>query len=153
MEVPKPAAPPAPPPRLVILDDEPLNARAYRRLFEGAIEVLDAVEFQEGLSLLAREPAAVVLLEVSLPGPGGVSLAQHLEQHQPEISRRMIVTSAGLSVQTAFRFQFLHGCSFLPKPIDPDLLKREVLRLHPIALAGAAAHIAPAAPAIPPPAA
>jgi len=149
MEAPKAAAPPAPLPRLVVIDEERGDAAEFRRLFVGKIEVVDAADFPAGLALVAREPGAVVLLDVSLPGPDGMSLAQYLEAYQPELARRLIVTTGGAGLRIAFRFRFLHGCPFLPKPIDPDELKREVLRLHPAALALAAADPARAAP-VPP---
>ncbi|NMB76568.1 MAG: response regulator [Myxococcales bacterium] len=114
-------------PVLLVVDDEKLLHRGYARYFRGRVEVHAAHDFETALAHESFSPADAILLEVSVPGPDGKSFAAWLENHRREWFSRLIVTTGGLEMGLAFRLENFHGCPFLPKPIDPDLLLKRVL--------------------------
>lgn len=124
----RPDGSPARLPVLLVVDDEKLLHRGYARYFRGRVEVHAAHDFESALQHEEDSPSDAILLEVSLPGPGGKSFAAWLETHRREWYSRIIVTTGGLDMGLAFRLENFHGCPFFPKPIDPDKLLSQVLR-------------------------
>ena len=64
--------------KILIIDDEPDVHYSFRRLLAGeSLEVLSANNGEEGLRLLAKETADVVLLDVRMSGISGLDTLKH----------------------------------------------------------------------------
>ena len=113
--------------RVLLVDDEP----AFQRLGGGFLrnlghDVLTAGNSEEALSVFARERPDLVLLDLAMP-----------PSMDPEQGLSLIARFSGVPVvvltghadhDLALRAADLGAWDFLPKPIDPDLLRFVVAR-------------------------
>jgi CheY-like chemotaxis protein len=109
-------------PRLLVVDDEPLNIRAISRFLRGLAEVDAADSGMEALTHLALRPYDAILLEVSVPGPDGGCFGDFLKEDPPPWMAKVILTYAGREDLLAQRLALKHGCALLPKPFNPQEL-------------------------------
>jgi hypothetical protein len=71
----------------------------------------------------------VILAEASVLDKDGRAFVHGLEKDHRKWLKRLILASGGRNLGTGFLFQDMHGCPFLYKPIDPEILIRIVERL------------------------
>ena len=85
-----------------------------------------ATEFR---ALLARALPAAVVMDLALPGVDGFALTRELRANPATQAVPVLVVSA--SVRAEDRASALvAGCNaFLPKPVDPEVIVRELNRL------------------------
>lgn len=72
---------------ILLVDDHPVVRSGYRRLFEqaGGIEVLaEANDGEEGYVAYARYQPAVVVMDISMPGLGGLEAARRILMRDPK---------------------------------------------------------------------
>jgi two-component system invasion response regulator UvrY len=90
--------------RVAIIDDHPIVRRGLRDLLseQPDIEVVaEAGGPEEAVSLLAARPCDVVLLDISMPGRGGLELLAELLQEWPRL--RVLIVSTHAESQYAVR--------------------------------------------------
>jgi DNA-binding NtrC family response regulator len=107
--------------RLLIVDDDedlrPLLAGRFGRL---GWEVTQAASGEAALAEVARTPFDVALLDVNLPGIGGIELLARLKEQQPEVEALML--TAHNSIETAVQAMKHGAYDYLTKPFrGPDL--------------------------------
>ena len=74
------------PPRVVIVDDHGLFRAGVRAELDGLVEVVgDAGTVDEAVDCIARERPDVVLLDVHMPGGGGVEVIRRVGEAQPDM--------------------------------------------------------------------
>ncbi|GAA4937800.1 DNA-binding NarL/FixJ family response regulator [Nonomuraea thailandensis] len=80
--------------RLIIVDDHPIVRDGLRGIFEtGDFEVVgEAADGPEALAVALRTGPDVVLLDLRMPGMGGVEVIRHLRERQPGV-RVLVVTT------------------------------------------------------------
>lgn len=102
--------------RILVVDDEPLSARAIQRLFETrGLEVVTACDGADALARLRADgPYALVLSDVEMPRMNGIEL---LERVRAEIHIPVVLMSGGGIEDLPWRSAD-HGDGFVPKPID-----------------------------------
>lgn len=117
--------------RVAIVDDHDLVRTGIRRILDGAggIEVAgEAASGEEAIRLAREEPVDVVLMDVNMPGMGGL-----------EATRRILASSAGTRIiiltvhaKAPFPTQLLNaGASgYLTKGCASEELIRAIRRVH-----------------------
>lgn len=107
--------PPAPGTRLVLVDDDSALRRALQELLvdAGYAVVGEAGNGVEGLATIARVRPDVVLLDLRMPGLGGVEVARELRQSYPGVRVIMLSANADLGLQSMLAD--LGVCSYLVK--------------------------------------
>ena len=81
-------------PTVLLIDDDNQFRPFYRLALErGGYRVVEAADGLEGLRAYRREPADVVVLDVFLPGLGGLDALCRLRRLDP--AARVVVISAG----------------------------------------------------------
>lgn len=80
-------------PRVMVVDDEPLNVDLLRRTLQRQFEVVEAVSAAEALDWLDRHGGdlAVILCDQLMPGKSGTQLAAEVRERWPAI-RFVLVT-------------------------------------------------------------
>lgn len=110
---------PALPPRVLIVDDHPLNVELARFLLEADGWAVEAAG--DGLSGLARIEQGgldAVLMDIQLPGLDGLSLTQRLRA-QPAHDRLAIIAFTAYAMQGDEARMRAAGCdSYVSKPIE-----------------------------------
>ncbi len=108
---------------VLLVDDDQRVVRAAARVLQSKHKVLIAHDGQEAIDLLSSgSHADVVVMELDLPELDGVELHAWLTEHQPELSKRIVVAT-GAQERTRFR-EFLSSIDVpvLYKPFGIDAL-------------------------------
>jgi len=102
--------------KILIIDDEPGVRESLRFLLEADYQV-DAVPSGEaGLQALLREPVHVVLLDLTMPGMGGLETLARIRDID-EAVEVVIITGYG-SYQSAVDALRLRAFDYITKPLD-----------------------------------
>jgi len=87
-------------PSILIVDDDEAVRRSFTRVLGGAhCRTASAVDGEEALRALARERFDVVLLDLRMPGAGGIAVLKSIKARWPE--SEVVVVTGYPSVDTA----------------------------------------------------
>ncbi len=115
------------PTKVLIIDDEQsLRDGAERILTRMDCQTVKAGSGNEGLKVLEEFPAAIVLLDMKMPGMDGMEVLQHIMEMEREIL--VIVITGYATVETAISAMKKGAYDFIPKPYEPDQLRIVVNR-------------------------
>ena len=117
--------------RLLIADDHPVVREGLRRIVadDPGLEVVgEAVDGDEVLALISRHPTDVVLLDVSMPGPGFLQVLERLRAEHPGI--KVLVLSVHPEEQYAVRALRAGAAGYLTKDHSPEQLIEAIRRVH-----------------------
>ncbi|HEU4641359.1 MAG TPA: HD domain-containing phosphohydrolase [Gemmatimonadaceae bacterium] len=88
--------------RCLVVDDEPRLRQALVRLMRGAgFTCFEAGSGGEALAVLEREPVALVLSDMRMPGMDGTELLHHVRERYPDVAVVMITAVAEVEVAVA----------------------------------------------------
>jgi putative two-component system response regulator len=115
-------------PRILLIDDEP-NIResigAY--LEDNDYEILEAASGREGVDLFLEKNPDCVLVDLRMPGMGGLEVLAELTEKSPE-TPILVVSGTGV-IQDAVGALRLGAWDFVTKPIvDMDILGHAVAK-------------------------
>jgi two-component system, NtrC family, sensor kinase len=121
---PRTSLPPSGPPlRILVIDDEVILIRAYRRLLGRCHEVVASSGGEEALSILASDRNFdVILCDLMMPGTDGVDIYEALERMHPELVERVAFVTGGPTSARAQNFLRRPGIVSLDKPISSAAL-------------------------------
>lgn len=107
--------------RVLVIDDEVPITRAMRRHLRQHHDVTIANDVASALAALADEAYDVILSDVMMPGQDGPTLLATLQRTRPELAKRVVFMSAGLSdpMREVVRAQ---GARLIDKPIAFEAL-------------------------------
>ena len=112
--------------RVLVVDDEPDLRQLYSlNLQEAGHEVLTAANGAEGLGVLKREHADVILVDLMMPVMDGYEFLQHLRKMPEHRRTPAVVVSA---VATGGFSRKVGASGFVAKPFDADELVSVVER-------------------------
>jgi DNA-binding NarL/FixJ family response regulator len=117
--------------RLLIADDHPIVREGLRRIVQDApgLEVVGEVASADELfARLPRLPADIVLLDVSMPGPGFLDMLQRLRSEHPTVA--VLVLSVHPEDQYAVRALRAGASGYLTKDHSPEELTDAIRRVH-----------------------
>lgn len=117
--------------RLLIADDHPIVREGLRRIVQDApgVEVVGEVaNGDELLERLPRLPADIVLLDVTMPGPGFLEVLQRLRSEHPTVA--VLVLSVHPEDQYAVRALRAGASGYLTKDHSPEELTEAIRRVH-----------------------
>ena len=104
--------------RILIVDDEPSIRQSLTGVLEDEGYTCYSVESgEECLLELARQPYAVVLLDVWLPGLDGMETLQQIQEIAETERPEVIIISGHGSIETAVKATKLGAFDFLEKPL------------------------------------
>ena len=118
--------------RILIIDDEPNLRLVFRTTLESAgYQVAEAADGNTGLRKLRTFPADLVLLDLYMPGMGGMDVLERLRGADNPVP--VVIITAHGSIPDAVLAIKLGAIDFLSKPIKPEALRSvvgDVLRRH-----------------------
>lgn len=123
-----------PPLRIAIADDHAVVRTGYRRLLELDGRMRVVAEFADGESAyqwLSANEADVLILDLTMPGRGGLATLQRLRQRLPDL--RVLVFTMHESAELAGQTLRLGAAGYVTKSSAPESL---VLAVHEIAAGG-----------------
>ncbi|MBK8481564.1 MAG: sigma-54-dependent Fis family transcriptional regulator [Proteobacteria bacterium] len=117
----------APELRVLVVDDEPhVRASLASWLREDGYQVQTAESGEQALDRLATTGAAILLIDIQMPGMSGLELQARVRELAP--SATVIVMTAHASVETAVQALKQGAYDFIVKPFDPDEMSRLVAK-------------------------
>ena len=118
--------------KILIVDDEPNVRLMFRTTLEASrYDVSTAVDGEAALKSLEHFPADLVLLDLQMPGMGGMEVLRRLRDAGNDVP--VVIVTAHGSIPDAVDAMKLGAIDFLSKPLTPDVLRRvvsEVIERH-----------------------
>lgn len=121
--------------KILLVDDEvEFRDRLLRRLVRRNVEAIAAGSGEEALTILEANPVDVVVLDVKMPGIGGIETLKKIKRKHPQVE--VIMLTGHASVEVAVQGMEIGAFDYLMKPMDIDELlykaqdayKRKVLQ-------------------------
>lgn len=116
---------------LFVDDEEDLVSTVVERLELRGVDATGAVSGQEALTLIEQQPFDVVLLDVRMPGLGGLDVIKRIKQSHPGLE--VILLSGHGAKEDAETGLRLGAFEYLQKPVD---LEDVIAILHRAAARG-----------------
>jgi CheY-like chemotaxis protein len=114
--------------KVLVVDDEPLVARALQLALAGEFDVDITTSAQEALGwLTAGQTYETILCDVMMPGMTGVELRDSIVAFSPEQAARIVFITGGLLLPHVRQWLDRVPNTCLEKPLDLDGL-RELIR-------------------------
>jgi class 3 adenylate cyclase len=112
---------------VLVVDDDPLNRELLSRWLHREGHSVDlACDGRQALDLVRARPFDLVLLDVVMPGGGGVQALEALKADERLRHLPVVVISACDDLDRAVRCIEGGAEDYLPKPFNPTLLKARV---------------------------
>jgi two-component system phosphate regulon sensor histidine kinase PhoR len=111
---------------LVVDDEQDIRDASERILQRIGYRVRKASRAEEALAALEEEIAAIVLLDLKMPGMDGMEALGHIHRRYPDVL--VIVITGFATVETAIEAMKGGAYDFIPKPFEPDQLRIVVNR-------------------------
>lgn len=114
--------------KILIIDDEKNTRLTLSRCLEQAgFEAETAVNAEEGWEKFQDQDFGLILLDLRMPGMGGMEFLRRARDRSPE-ARVVIITAYG-TVETAVEAMKLGAVDFLQKPFTPEEIREVVNRI------------------------
>ncbi len=116
--------------KILIVDDNSDIRAALSRVLSPKFAVLEAPDGEKALALIEQEKPKLVLLDVSMPGLGGIEVLKRARAKDPSLLVLMLTSHQ--DVDLAAQALTLGAAEFVTKPFDADYIRAEVENLlHP----------------------
>ena len=117
--------------RLLLIEDHEMVRAGFRMLLNAQPDmqiVGEASSGEEGLALAIQEQPDVILLDVSMPGMGGVETARGVKLHCPETA----ILAVTIHTEQAYLLEMLEAGvdGYLPKRAAADELVNAIRTVH-----------------------
>ncbi|HEY5896651.1 MAG TPA: response regulator [Burkholderiales bacterium] len=105
--------------KILIVDDDDAVRLAYAAILARAdCETQTAWDGVEALRAMEQRPSDVVLLDLRMPGPDGLTVLKQLKQRWPD--SEVVIITGYPTVESAKEAVRLGAYEYLPKPVGPD---------------------------------
>lgn len=109
------------PARILVVDDEMGIREGCRRVLAEEGYAIDAAEDGTvGLEKVREKPYDLILVDLMMPGIGGLDLIQKIHEIDPEII--LVVITGYATIETAVEATKRGAYDYLPKPFTPEAL-------------------------------
>lgn len=116
-------------PRLLVVDDRPINIQALYQAFSADHQVLMATDGEQALALCANQQPDLVLLDVMMPGMDGHEVCRRLKADPATRDIPIIFVTAHSDEAAETLGLELGAADFISKPINPKIVRARV-RTH-----------------------
>ena len=108
--------------RILIVDDEESMRLLLRRIVESipTVEVTLAAGCEEALQLAAGRTYDLILLDLLMPGVGGIEVLNRIRSSSPNKSTPVIIVSVMSDQATRIVCKSLGASDYIVKPIERD---------------------------------
>ncbi len=113
-------------PRLLAVDDQPLNIQALYQAFAADHQVLMATGGEQALALCVSQQPDLVLLDVMMPGMDGYEVCRRLKSDRATRDIPVIFVTAHTDEAAETLGLELGAVDFISKPINPKIVRARV---------------------------
>ncbi|CAN5878604.1 diguanylate cyclase [soil metagenome] len=113
-------------PKILIVDDQPINIQALYQIFHENHEVFMATSGHQALEFCLHTSPDLILLDVIMPDMDGIEVCQRLKANEATADIPIIfVTSQHNSIEES-RALSVGGVDFISKPVNADVVRARV---------------------------
>src|SRR5215467_4665486 len=114
--------------KILLVDDEPRNLDALESILDrSGCTLFRAQSADEALIAILQHEFAAIILDIKMPGTGGVELAQLIKQRKrSQHVPILFLTAHSMDESDVLRAYGVGGVDFLSKPINPEILRSKV---------------------------
>ncbi len=113
-------------PRLLLVDDEPVNLRVLKNILAEDYELAFAKSAQEAINLAMKEPPELILMDVMMPEITGLEACQTLKA-EPSTKNVPVIFVTALADENDETAGFAAGgVDYITKPVSPAIVKARV---------------------------
>lgn len=113
-------------PRLLVVDDQPVNIRVLHQIFQEEAEVLMATSGAQALEVAAREKPDLILLDIVMPDIDGLSVCRRLKRSPDLVDIPVIFVTAQSSAEEETAGLEAGAVDFITKPVNPSVVRARV---------------------------
>ncbi len=117
---------PAGKPRLLVVDDQPINIQVMHQIFATQYQVFMATSGQRALDFCHKTPPDLVLLDVVMPGMDGFEVCQALKADSTTSDIPVIFVTAHTDAAQETRGLDVGAVDFISKPVNPAVVRARV---------------------------
>ncbi len=115
-----------PRPKLLVVDDQPINIQALYQAFSADHQVFMATSGEQALALCASKQPDLVLLDVMMPGMDGHEVCRRLKADPATRNLPVIFVTAHNNEAAETLGLELGAVDFISKPINPKIVRARV---------------------------
>ena len=113
-------------PRLLVVDDQPINIQALYQIFHVDHEVFMATSGRQALDFCQRDPPDLILLDVVMPEMDGLEVCRHLKANPLTAGIPVIFITAQTEPADETRALEAGAVDFITKPVNPAVVRARV---------------------------
>lgn len=113
---------------MVVDDEKDIQDGCERILTRMGCQVVKASRGEEALHIMKHEPVSIILLDLMMPGIGGMEVLRRILKINPEIL--VIVITGYATLEAGIEAMKQGAYDFISKPFSPDQLRIGVERAH-----------------------
>ncbi len=117
---------PAGKPRLLLVDDQPINIQVMYRIFASEYQMFMATNGQQALDLCRTNPPDLVLLDIVMPGMDGFEVCNILKTDPSTRDIPVIFVTAHTDAAQETRGLEVGAVDFISKPVNPAVVRARV---------------------------
>ncbi len=118
-----PLSSPSPRPKVLVVDDQPINVQALHQVFQADHQVFMATSGEQALAVAARRQPDLVLLDVMMPGMDGYEVCRRLKSDDATRDIPVIFVTAHRDDEAETRGLDAGAVDFISKPINPRIVR------------------------------
>jgi putative two-component system response regulator len=111
---------------LLLVDDEPTNLRVLRTVLQDQYRLLFAKSGEEALQLVQKDPPALILLDVMMPGLTGFDVCARLKANAVTSAIPVIFVTALKDEMDETKGFEVGAVDYITKPISPAVVRARV---------------------------
>ena len=113
-------------PRLLIVDDQPINIHLMSQVFPSDYEIFIATNGEQALEICAKSPPDLILLDIVMPGISGLEVCRILKANQDTSDIPIIFITTIQSTEEETACWEAGGVDFVRKPVNLTTLLNRV---------------------------
>lgn len=114
-------------PRLLVVDDQPINIQTLYQIFHADHEVFVATSGEQALAFCRGNPLPdLILLDVVMPGLDGLAVCRQLKADPVLANIPVIFVTACMDPADETRALEAGGVDFITKPVNPMVVRARV---------------------------
>jgi len=113
-------------PRLLVVDDQPINIQVMHQIFGSQYQVFMATSGVQALEFCRRTPPDLILLDVVMPGMDGFEVCQALKTDPDTHDIPVIFVTAHTDAHQETRRLDMGAVDFISKPVNPAVVRARV---------------------------
>jgi len=113
-------------PRLLVVDDQPINIQVMYQAFAGDYQVFMATNGEQALAICKNNPPDLVLLDVVMPGMDGFEVCTRLKADAATSHIPVIFVTAHNDASEETHGLSVGAVDFIAKPVNPAVVRARV---------------------------